>query len=915
MIRRMLRLRDVERDLDEELRFHFESVVEELMRGGRSRGEAEEEARRRFGDEDRYRRELTRIDHGASVRLRWSERWDAIRQTARFAARGLARSPGLSLGIVLAFALGIGANATVFGIVDRLLLSPPAHVAEPESVRRILIDRYISFLERRVQGSTIAYDDYAELTALPAFASVGAYSGRRSLTLGSGAEAVPVNAVMVTASFWETLGVRPAVGRLFEEEEDRAGAAGVAVLSWGLWQRMLGGETSALGRTIDFGQGPYTIVGVAPEGFAGVNLLNVDLWLPAHTAGAALQGADWLQGRGAYWLNAVARLAPGATVAVAEAQATAAHRAGRQANIERGFYDAEVRVLATPLIAARGPNPSAESRVARWLGGVSAIVLLIACVNIANLLLARGVRQRRETGIRLALGVSRARLLGQTVVEALLLALMGAGAALLAAQWGGQALRNVLLPDFAWTAGAVGSRIVVFCLLLALVAGVVAAIMPAVATARGDAARILRGTSGGITSSTMRTRALLTVAQAALSVVLLVGAGLFVRSLRNVQQLDLGFDPDGLLIVRPVEDSPELQPGERLALFTRVAERLGAVPGVTGATYTRGAPFYTSYAEELRAEGLDSIPSHTGGGPYVFAVGPDYLETMRMRIVRGRGFDEDRRGGGPPVTLINEAMARLLWPGQEVVGKCLYIGDDATACTTVIGVVADARRGSLIEPDAHPQYFVRLEQEAERTRLTADDSGDGTRIGVYSEKARPEMLLVRVRDDASGMLQRVRDAVLASEPRLRYVNVTTLSEELIQPQMRAWTLGATMFSVFGGLALLVAALGLYSVLAFDVAQRTREIGLRSALGADTGALLGMVVRRAVLMCAAGVTLGLAAAALLSPRVSDLLYETAPRDPATMAGVAVVLLAVAVLASGAPAWRAARVDPNIALRAE
>jgi predicted permease len=899
----MLRVKDAWGDLDDELSFHFESVVEELMRGGQSRKEAETEARRRFGDEVRYRRELERIDRGAVVRRRWAERGDALLYTVRFAWRSLVRSRGLSVGIVLAFALGIGANSAMFGIVDRLLLSPPPHIAQPEQVKRLLVDRYVSFMGRRTQGSTVAYGDYLDFTRIQGFDAVGAYSGRRRLTVGRGNDAESVNAVMVTSSFWATLATRPALGRFFREEEDRPGAPGTAVIGWELWQRRFGGDRAVLGRTLDFGQGPYTIVGVAPRGFTGVNLVDVELWLPAVVTGAALQGPEWLDPdrRGAYWLNAVARLTPG-PIEVVESRATAAHRAGREQDAASGRYDPESRVLLGSLISGRGPNASAESRVATWLAGVSTIVLLIACVNVANLLLARGVRQRREVGIRLALGVSRSRLFGQTLLEGVILALIGAAAALIVSHWGSEALGRVLLPDVLWTDPGFASRATVFVLIMAIVAGVASAIVPAFTSASGDVSGTLRSSSGGITRSTLRVRGLLTMAQAALSVVLLVGAGLFVRSLQNVRSLDIGFDPEGLLLVRPVEDTNAFTADQRIALFRAAAARLRLAPGVNGATFTRGAPFYTSYVDDLRGEGLDSIPSHPGGGPYISAIGPDYFSTMRMRVLRGRGFEDSDYSTGPPVAIINQAMARLLWPREDALGKCLYIGKDATACSIVVGIADNTRRGSMIEDDPHPQYYVPYEQELARSN---------------PERARPEMLLVRVGAESrtGAHLDNIRRSLLALESRLRFVHIVTMREELIDSQLRSWTLGATMFTAFGAFALLVAALGLYSVLAFDVAQRTREIGLRCALGADTRSLLGLIVRRALRLAAAGVAVGLVVAALLAPRLQNLLFQTSPHDPATLSLVAAVLMTVAAAAAALPAWRAARVDPNVALRAE
>jgi predicted permease len=911
-MRRLFRLESAQRDLDDELSFHFESVVEAEMRAGQSREEAEREARRRFGDEARYRRELARVDRGTVARRRWSERFDVVATTIRHAWRGLRRTPGLAVGVVLAFALGIGANATVFGIVDRLLLSPPPHIAEPAAVKRLVVDRYVSFMNGRIASATIAWTDYQDMVPLESFSAVAAHTGVRELTVGRGERAVRIDGVLVTASFWEVLGVRPALGRFFTPDEDRAGAQPTAVLGHGYWQRRFGGSRSALGQTVDFGYGPYTVIGVAPKGFTGVGLNAVDVWLPLVPAGLSLYGDSWQNGRGFYWISAVARLARGVTEERAIAEASAAHRAGREAGIARGNYDAEARIVPFSIVPGEAPKRTVtegayvqnsarswgtESDVALWLAGVSAIVLLIACVNVANLLLARALRQRRETGIRLALGVSHARLIGQTVAEATILAVIGGAAAVLAARWGGDVLRGTLLPGIAWEESSAWGRTALVSLGLALLAGLVAAIAPAREAARGDVAGTLRTSAAGIARSANRTRALLAVAQAALSVTLLVGAGLFLRSLNRISNQDLGFAAGELTLIQPVFEDGSMQPADRSAFFAAGTEQLARIPGVDGVTHTRGLPMYTSYAYRLSVDGLDSLPSHPQGGPYTHIVGPDYLPTFGLRVLEGRGFQQEDRRGAPPVAIVNEAFARHMWPRGEALGKCLRIGavdGVSPPCTAVVGVVADARRDAVRE-DATPQYYILQEQ------------------GIIAE-ASPEVFVVRPRRGETLPVADLRRALLRVEPRLRWAEATAF-QELIDPQIRSWKLGATLFTVFGALALLVAAIGLYSVLGFDVAQRTREIGLRTALGADRRSILVMVIRRGVMLAGLGVGVGLVVALGIAPRLGDLLHETSPRDPGVLAFAALTLLGVAVVASAIPAWRAARVDPNDALRSE
>ncbi|HEX6533275.1 MAG TPA: FtsX-like permease family protein, partial [Gemmatimonadaceae bacterium] len=557
-------------------------------------------------------------------------------------------------------------------------------------------------------------------------------------------------------------------------------------------------------------------------------------------------------------------------------------------------------VVATPLIAARGPLASRESKVATWLAGISLLVLLIACANVANLLLARGVRQRREVGIRLALGGSRGRVLGQALAESLLLAALGALAALLLAQWGGTALRHVLLPEIAWSGPVVGARAVAFALALAVLAGAAAGVIPALQTSRPDVLETLKGGARGSSGASSRTRDALIVVQAALAVVLLVGAGLFVHSLRKVNSLDVARNTDGVLLVTAVFDRGT--PEERRAAFMRrAAERVRALPGVAHASVDVSLPYWSEMDAPLRVPGLDSIPTLPSGPPIVHAVDPDYFPTLRIRVVRGRRLEpRDNRLGAPRVAVVNETMARVLWPGEEAVGRCLIIGRASAErgeppCATVVGVVGNAIREAFLDGESM-QYFLPAEQ--------------------HLVEESPAGILVRVRGgaDADAMIPIVQRELLALEPALRYAQVRPL-RELIEPDTRSWRLGATAFTAFGVLALLVAGIGLYSVLAFSVAQRTIELAIRSALGATRARLVGMVLRQALRLVGIGVVLGMLVAFVAAPSVEPLLFEVSPRDPATLVAVVCALALVAIVAAAVPARRATRVAPGVALRAE
>jgi len=892
-LRRVFRIagvrRDVKADLDEELDFHFQCTVEDLVAQGMTPSAAREEAHRRFGDLRQYRRELESIGRKRVTRDRLAEFLLILRQNVGYTLRGIRRSPGFTLAVALTLALGIGANATMFGVVDRLLLSPPAHVRDADQVRRLHARMHSRRTGRSYHQTVLSYPDYVDWTNCRSFESVAAYA-TDEVTVGRGLDAVRVTGGLATGSFFRLLGVQPALGRFFAESDDRS-APDVAVLSYGFWQRRFGGDPSVLGRTLQAGPGRFTIIGVAPRGFTGIDLTQVDLWAPLH-AYSLIRGSDaWEHLRTMYWIQIVARLRPDAGVEAAETEATHLHRAGRSEQIQQGHYDPDVTVVAAPIVEGRGPNAPAESVVSVLLAGVSLVVLLIACANVANLLLVRGLRRRREIAVRLALGISRRRLVGQLLSESVLLAVLGGATALLVAAWGAELMRSVFLADIAWTESALNPRVLAFTAVLATVTGLASGLVPALQSSRPDLVNDLKDSAREGTVRRSRTRAALLVAQGTLSVVLLVGAGLFVRSLQRVQSIELGLDPEGVLLARL-----ELEPGERTpeqvsTVYDRALERLRAVPAVEHASASTGIPFWGGSIEELFVPGLDSIPAPPPG-PWVDGVTPGYLATLRMSIRRGRDFNDGDVAGATRVAIVNESMARGIWGNKDPLGECLMIGSADAPCTQVIGIVADTRRQRVVESQKWI-YFVPVAQYAGES---------------------PAGLFIRGRIDARQLAPVVQRELMAGDPDVRYAVVGPL-QDLIDPQLRAYTLGATMFTVFGLLALIVAAVGLYSVLAFNVAQRTHEIGVRSALGASNNAIVGQILKEAVGLTLIGLTIGLLIALAAGGSVGHLLYEISPRDPLVLGTVTLALLLVAAAAGAIPAARAARVDPNDALRVQ
>lgn len=589
-------------------------------------------------------------------------------------------------------------------------------------------------------------------------------------------------------------------------------------------------------------------------------------------------------------MMAVARLAEGADVGAAEAEATRLHLNGRRDEVDVGRYPAEARILLAPLVAAEGPSASEEAAVARWLAGVSLIVLLIACANVTNLLLARSTRRRREVAVRLALGVPRGRLVGLMTAESLVLALAGGIFAVILARWGGELVRSALLPGVYFPAAAVNGRVLAFTLVASLFAGVAAGLVPAVQGSRADVTRDLGDAARGSSAGRSRLRSFLTVFQAAMSVVLLVGAGLFVRSLHELRSLDLGLDTDRLLLAMIEFRSDDLDDQARNALYDEAIRRVQDLPVVESAAAT-GVPFQWGMATGLSVPGIDSIPRLPGGGPYYYPVTPGYFVTVGVRILRGRGIEASDGPGDRKVAVVSETMARTIWPEQEALGECLLVGRDTEECTTVIGVAEDAARGGY-QDRPFMAYYLPIGQM------------DRASSGLY----------VRVRGNVDAAARAVAPVLRGFSPEVRYANVRSL-EEILSPQARSWTLGATMFSVFGLLALVLSAIGLYGVLAFDVAQRTRELGIRTALGAEQARLLGRVLVQGARLGLVGVVLGLGTAYVAAPYASELLFQVSPRDPGVLASVAGMLVAVSVLASLVPGFRATRVDPVEALRSE
>ena len=893
-LKRVFRLglrRSAAAEVDEELRFHLDMRAEQLVGEGFTAEGARAEALRRFGDIEAAR---GRLHHGArrrEGRMLRRERFEGLLHDVGYAARQLRRSPGFAAAAVLTLGIAIAANATMFGIVDRLLLRPPALLRDPSTAHRVFLVRFRPDEKKEFAANNIPYKRYRELADSARTLAASAATASMQEVVGTGDELRQLQVGQASASFWGFFDMRPALGRFFTASEDRIPTGdAVAVLGYDFWRSRYGGSADVLGKTLRVGGVPYTIVGVAPEGFNGMSRLAVAVWVPITTAAYADFGDRYWQTHNISWMEMIVRRKPGVTTEEAQSELTrryvasvaAAPRSGRLQEMSRP------RAILASTIFDRGPRPDQNAKVALWLAGVAGVVLLIACANVANLLLARATRRGREIAVRVALGVGRGRLVSQLLTESLLIGLLGGAVGLLLAVWGGGLLRTVLLPDVDWSGGAMDVRLLAATAMAAIVAGTLAGLTPALQAGRVDVSGALKsgGREGSVRRS--RTRDVLLVLQVALSLVLLIGAGIFARSLHNVRAVDLGFDPERVLFVSAELGSGRRPESERRPFVERLLERARQLPQVEHASRTATVPYYMSWADDLHVPGIDSVEKL--GEFLTNAVSPDYFATMGTRIVRGRGFtDADRKGAGL-VAVVDESMARTLWPGADPIGRCIRVGGDSVPCTTIVGVAEAIRSDGF----AGPTMIYYLPE--------AQDFGPGT--GLF----------VRTRGPARESAEAVRRELQKGAPGSVYVAARPL-QDLVDPLVRPWMLGATMFSAFGAVALLLAAVGLYGVIAFNVAQRSHEVGVRIALGAGTRDILRLVVGDGVRVAAVGIALGGVVALAAGRFVAPLLFEVSPRDPLTLAVVAATLLAIAVAASWIPGWRASRVDPSEALRAD
>lgn len=815
----------------------------------------------------------------------------------RYTLRGIAREPLFSLMVVLTLALGIGANAAMFGIIDRLLLRGPEHVREPERVMRLYSTVVTSWAGEQT-GSRVNYRMFTLLRDnTRSLENVAVYS-HNDATLGRGDRARKIRIGRASHELFPLLGVSALRGRFWDADEDAPPSGrNVVVLGYRLWQHDFSADPEITGKTVELDGQSFMVIGVAPKGFTGAELERIDAWTPMATG--AYGDSKWATSWNMSWLQVIGRLKPGVSPQQAAADAQSAYVGGFDG--PSGSMLSDAKLSFAPLRYTGSATEQTETTVSRWLAGVAGVVLLIACANVMNLLLARALRRRREVAVRVVLGINRARLAQLLLTETMLLATFGGLAGLVVAHWGGQFIRIVLLPGVEWAGSPVNLRVLLFTLGATVVTGLTIGLVPMLGLTRRDLSTTLRSgvREGGGRGSPLRLS--LSVVQAALSVLLLVGAGLFVISLRNVRNLDLGIEPGRVWAVTfdwprnpgGTREQRAVEWNQQERFYHTALERVQGIAGIESAALGIGTPFYSAYSRTLRVPGIDSLPKLPGGGPYVIAVTPDYHQTFGTSVLRGRGFNDADRQGAEPVVIINDIMARTLWPREDPLEKCIISGDAENApCRRVVGIVENARRFSIKE-EAAMQYYLPMDQAANMSGA---------------------MMLVRPSLGSPPGIDLLRREIMKLDPAIMYVDVKPIQESL-DPQLRPWKLGATLFTLFGGLALLIAGIGLYSVVAFLVTQRTQEWGVRMALGAQPGDVIGLILRKGLITVVIGLIIGAAGALVAATFIEPLLFETKARNPAVIAAVCSVLFTIGVAASLVPARRAVRVNPIQALRSD
>jgi predicted permease len=886
-LRNLFLSRRVEVDLDKEVHSHLELLIAENIRAGMPPTEAQRVARIELGGIEQVK-ELVREE-------RMGDWLHSVISDCRYGIRQLHKNPGFTVVATLTLALGVGANTTIFSMVNALVLRP-LPVPDPQQIVVLAFQQGNGGVGH--QFSVPEYRDIASQTS-DAFSGVfGYWFGIDGLSINGRADRILTN--YVTGSFFSTLGIKPLLGRfVVPGEGETPNADAVIVLSYEYWRARFDSDPSIVGRKVLVDGKPVIVIGVTPKEFYGISTpLNIQAYLPLGMLTLEGNAPDFMQNRTLRSMSVGARLLPGRTVAQSGAAlAMVGHRMAQQYPAE----EKETRLMALPELRAR-PDPDPNNTMLLISGlflGLVAMILLLACLNVANILVVRATIREGEMAIRAALGAGRTRLIRQLLTESILLALIGAAAGLVLGRWVNYMISSVDLHtdllvrlDF-----PVDWRVFAYTLGAALLTGMIVGVVPAFRASRTDVNTLLHQAGRGMLSGKRRLRSSLVVAQVAGSLVLLIIAGLFVRSLKIAQRSDLGFDPQHVVDISMDPGEIGYNEAQGLAFYKTLLDRARSLPGVEHAGLTSSIPLsYYGDADSLTIEGYHPDAGQRQPRAMFSVITPEYLDTLRIPLVSGRSFTEADRANSPYVAIINQTMAQRYWPNQDPLGGHFRMGRDPKRSIEVVGVAKNSRVTG-VTGDIVPNFYVPVEQH------------------YASGLTSLQTLVVRVNGNPAATVPELEGVVRSLAPDLPAFDA--------QPMLRAidtlnglliFQFGAVLVGTLGGLGLVLSIVGIYGVLSYSVSQRRREIGIRIALGAPAASILTKVLREGALLVGIGLAIGIACA-LVASKVVESFLTVSPSDPVTYVSVTAVLTAAALAACYVPARRATKVDPIVALRYE
>ena len=886
-LRNLFLSRRVEVDLDKEVHSHLELLIAENIRAGMPPTEAQRVARIELGGIEQVK-ELVREE-------RMGDWLHSVISDCRYGIRQLHKNPGFTVVATLTLALGVGANTTIFSMVNALVLRP-LPVPDPQQIVVLAFQQGNGGVGH--QFSVPEYRDIASQTS-DAFSGVfGYWFGIDGLSINGRADRILTN--YVTGSFFSTLGIKPLLGRfVVPGEGETPNADAVIVLSYEYWRARFDSDPSIVGRKVLVDGKPVIVIGVTPKEFYGISTpLNIQAYLPLGMLTLEGNAPDFMRNRTLRSMSVGARLLPGRTVAQSGAAlAMVGHRMAQQYPAE----EKETRLMALPELRAR-PDPDPNNTMLLISGlflGLVAMILLLACLNVANILVVRATIREGEMAIRAALGAGRTRLIRQLLTESILLALIGAAAGLVLGRWVNYMISSVDLHtdllvrlDF-----PVDWRVFAYTLGAALLTGMIVGVVPAFRASRTDVNTLLHQAGRGMLSGKRRLRSSLVVAQVAGSLVLLIIAGLFVRSLKIAQRSDLGFDPQHVVDISMDPGEIGYNEAQGLAFYKTLLDRARSLPGVEHAGLTSSIPLsYYGDADSLTIEGYHPDAGQRQPRAMFSVITPEYLDTLRIPLVSGRSFTEADRANSPYVAIINQTMAQRYWPNQDPLGGHFRMGRDPKRSIEVVGVAKNSRVTG-VTGDIVPNFYVPVEQH------------------YASGLTSLQTLVVRVNGNPAATVPELEGVVRSLAPDLPAFDA--------QPMLRAidtlnglliFQFGAVLVGTLGGLGLVLSIVGVYGVLSYSVSQRRREIGIRIALGAPAASILTKVLREGALLVGIGLAIGIACA-LVASKVVESFLTVSPSDPVTYVSVTAVLTAAALAACYVPARRATKVDPIVALRYE